>query len=94
MNKITVLTNNVILIGDTDENAYGVIIQKPHSITLSPDGYVIQPFLEKFTGQNWPELFIKDKDVLCVNKAENNEILQGYLEKISGIQTEDKKIII
>jgi len=94
MNKITLLTNNVILIGSTIEDDYGVIISKPHSIQNQGEQYQLTPFLENLTGQNIPEITIKHEHVIDSFVAENNEILQAYLEKISGIQTEDKKIII
>jgi len=94
MNKITLLINNVILIGSTTEDDYSVIISKPHSIQNHGDQYQLTPFLENLIGQNVPEITIKHDHVIDSFEAENNEILQGYLEKISGIQTEDKKIII
>ncbi len=94
MNKIVVLTNNVILIGNVHENNIGMIIDKPHSIQRTADGFQLIPFLENFTGQEWKEVTIQNKDILTSTEAENNEVLQAYLKKISGIITEDNKIIL
>jgi len=93
-NSIVVLTNNVVLIGDATETASGVLIAKPHSIQRAAEGFQIQPFLEMHTGQEWKEIEIKNEHILASKEADNNELLTAYLQKISGIQLEDKKIII
>jgi len=93
-NKLVVLTNNVVLIGDATDTASGVLIAKPHSIQPTAEGLQIQPFLEQFTGQEWKEIEIKTEHILALTDAENNDVLTAYLQKISGIQLEDKKIII
>ena len=94
MNKIVVTTGNIILIGNVVEQEHGIDIDKPYSITLTPNGYELQPFLEKFTGQNWKEIFLKDKDILSMVEAENNELLQAYLSKISGLDISQPEIIL
>lgn len=94
MNKITVLTNNVILIGNTVETADGVLIDKPHSIQQSGEEYILTPFLEQHIGQNLNQVPIKSIHIVASVEAENNELLQGYLQKISGIDISSPDIIL
>lgn len=94
MNKITVLTNNVILIGDTKETPTGVTIDKPYSIQQRGEEYILTPFLEAHIGQRFPQAEIKTEHILTSVEAENNELLQGYIKQISGIEVEDTKIIL
>lgn len=94
MNKITVLTNNVILIGDTTDTMDGIIVQKPHSIQNNGQDYILTPFLEELIGQNIGELSLKTQHVLASVEAENNGLLQAYLEKISGIVIPKQEILL
>lgn len=94
MNRITVLTNNVVLIGSTTETDNGVLILKPHSVQRASEGFQIQPFLESFTGQEWNEIEIKSEHVLASTEADNNELLTAYLQKISGIDISQPEIIL
>jgi len=94
-NKLVITTNNIVLIGSVEVVDYGIIIDKPHSITLTPEGYILQPFLQKFTGQIWNNIELKDKDILTTGDIDmTNPILEEYLKKISGIEIENKQIII
>lgn len=93
-NMITVLTNNIILIGNTEETQGGILVDKPHSIQNTGTEYLLTPFLEKHIGQSLSQTFIKNEHILTSVVAENNELLQAYLKKISGIQLEDKQIIL
>jgi len=93
-NSIVVLTNNVVLIGATTKTDNGVLIQKPHSIQRSGEGFQIQQFLEMFTGQTWDEIEIKDEHILASTEAQKNELLTAYLQKISGIDLGNKQIIV
>ena len=93
MNEIIILENNIVLIGTVKEIENGIKIYKPYSIQRSSEGFQLQPFLEMFTGQNWNEVEIKNSSILTKGKAENNELLQGYLQKISGIEVKHPKII-
>ena len=94
MNKITVLTNNVVLIGSTKITHDGLLISKPHSVQRAAEGFQIQPFLESFTGQEWKEIEIKSEHVLASTEADNNELLTAYLQKISGIDVSQPEIIL
>ena len=93
-NKIVVLTNNVVLIGDTTITDDGVLILRPHSVQRDDVGFKIQPFLEMFTGQEWSEIEIKNEHILASTEADNNELLQAYLQKISGIDITPPEIIL
>ena len=93
MNKILVLINNVILIGNVTESNDEVTIDKPYSIKLTSDGYQLQPFLKDFTGQDWPSMTFLREHILTSNKAEQNDILVQYLSTISGIELPNDKII-
>ena len=95
MNKITVLTNNVILIGDTEPTDSGVVIKKPYSIQGgNGNPFLLTPFLEAHIGQNVPKLELKNEHILCSVEAENNDLLQGYLQQISGIEVPKQEIIL
>ena len=94
MKQIIVLTNNVILMGEVTHEDGVVTIEKPYSITLSPDGYLLQPFLEKHTGNRWDIFTTSKRNILSIKDADKNDILDEYLKLISGIQTEDKQIIL
>ena len=94
LNKISVLVNNVILIGSTKDTVIGVIIDNPYSIQNNGQEYILTPFLENLIGQNVPQIVLKEEHIIASFDAENNEILQGYLQKISGIIMQDEKIII
>lgn len=94
MNCITILTNNVILIGDTIEDATGLTIRKPHSIQHTGNEYILTPFLESHIGQNVSLITVKHEHILSSLPAEKNDILDAYLQKITGIHLEDKRIIL
>ena len=102
-NKIVVLTNNVILIGRVKEVDDGIIITKPNAIKLTPTGkyndgkpemnYELSPFLQEHTGQSWDEMPLKDIHILTSATAEKNDLLDNYLQLISGIQLPTPGII-
>jgi len=93
-NKITVLTNNVILIGFTTETNDGVLIEKPFSIQGgNGQPFQLAPFLEAHIGQNIPATEFKDFHVLTSVKADKNDLLDGYLQQISGIDLGVQSII-
>ena len=93
-NKILVLTNNVILIGSVTDTLAGVIINKPYSIQNNGSEYILTPFLEAHVGQPVSHIVLKNEHIMTSFDAENNELLQGYLTKISGINLTSKEIII
>lgn len=94
MNCITILTTNVILIGDTEVTDTGVTIQKPYSIQkANGEEFVMTPFLQAHIGQEVETLDLKSEHILCSVECEKNDLLDGYLKQISGIVLEDKKIV-
>jgi len=94
MNKITVMTNNVILIGNTVDTQDGVLISKPYSIRNTGQAFELTPFLEAHIGQNVNEIEIKKEQIITSLEAEKNDILDAYLEKISGIVIPKQEIIL
>ena len=95
MNKITVLINNIILIGDTEDVDGGIRVTKPFSMQGgNGQDHMLTPFLEAHLGQEVPEVIIKSEHVLTSIEAENNDILQGYLQKISGIELPKQEILL
>lgn len=95
MNRITITTNNIIIIGDTEvfEDG-GVVISKPYSIQNNGQEYILQPLFEAHIGQPVPKLSLKAIHVLDSFEAQNNDLLQGYLKRVSGIELSDQKIFV
>jgi len=95
MNAITILTNNVVLIGDSSEDNTHVTILKPYSVTQSAEGFLIQPFLQAHTGMEWPEFKTLNSNVLTSTMVDmTNPILEEYLKKVSGIDLGNQEIIL
>ncbi len=95
MNKITVLTNNVILIGDTTDIDGGIKISKPFSMQGgNGQDHMLTPFLEAHIGQKVDEIELQNVHILTSVEAENNDLLQGYLQKISGIEMPKQEILL
>ena len=95
MNAITVLNNNVVLIGDSTEDNTHLTIQKPYSVTQNPEGYLIQPFLQAHTGMEWPEFKTLNSNILTSTKVDmTNPILEQYLQIISGLDVSQPEIIL
>lgn len=93
MNKISLLINNVILIGFHIDTPDGIIVKKPYSIQNNGQEYILTPFLENLIGQNVESIPLRQEHILASFDAENNELLQGYLQKISGISLTQQEII-
>lgn len=55
---------------------------------------MLTPFLEAHIGQNVPELIIQKAHIIASVEAENNDLLQGYLQKISGIEIPKQDILL
>jgi len=95
MNKINILTNNVLVIGFTTETEFGYKIEKPFSIQGgNGNDFMLTPLFEAHIGQNVPEIEIKSEHILASVEAENNDLLTGYLQKISGIDVSQPSIIL
>ena len=94
MNCITITSTNVVLIGDTEVQGNETTIQKPYSIRNTGEQFEMVPWLETHIGQPVPEVTLKNEHIISTLKADNNEILEAYLSKISGIDVAQPEIIL
>ena len=93
--QITRLITNQLIIGKTTPNtsANTYIIEQPFEVIPTVDGVQMIPLDAHILGKEIQVIEVSKNNTLYSNEC-SQELQNTYLKTISGIETDDKKLII